>query len=244
MSDPAFLRRVAALAQFRVVDPRRPELSGADDHHLRAVLRASSGEEVVVTDGRGAWALAAVAAAGLHPLTDVLHEAPPRERSLYLAPLKGDRSEWAIVKATELGVSTIVPLLSHRVVVKCRGEARTKLLARWRRLAHEASAQSRRTHYPTIADPLTPDQVPRDVAVCDFGGDGSWAHVVGVAIGPEGGWEAAEWGGERRRLSLGPTVLRAETAAVAAATLMAFHAPDWGYAHGSGALSNDEVSHD
>ena len=244
MSDPTFLRRVAALGQFRVDDPRRPELSRADEHHLRTVLRAAADEEVVVTDGRGTWAVAAVEPAGLRRLTDVWIEPAPAERTLYLAPLKGDRSEWAVIKASELGVTTIVPLLSRRVVVKVRGETRTRLLARWQRLADEASAQARRTHYPSIGDPLTPSQLPPGVAVCDFDGDGSWSDVASVAIGPEGGWEPGEWGTGRHRLSLGPTVLRSETAAVAAATLMAFHATGERFAHQSGAMRNDESSHD
>jgi len=69
------------------------------------------------------------------------------------------------------------------------------------------------------------------VAVCDFDGDGDWSGVSSVAIGPEGGWAPSEWDGHRR-LSLGPTVLRAETAGVVAASLLAFDAGDWGFTAG------------
>ncbi len=243
MND-GFVARVAALGQFRVDDPVAPALSRDDDHHLRAVLRAAPGETVVVTDGLGAWALAEVQSSGLRRLTPVERDPEPEPRTLYLAPLKGDRSEWAVVKATELGVATIVPLLSARVAVRFRAEARAKILARWRRLAHEASAQSRRVHYPTIGEPVTPREVPGHVGVADFGGDARWSGVNAVAIGPEGGWDDGEWGEDRHRLSLGPTVLRAETAAIAAATLLAFHGSDWRWRHEPRQMGNDESSYD
>ena len=243
MTD-AFLSRVAALGQFRVDDPAAPTLSRDDDHHLRAVLRAKPGETVVVTDGLGAWALAEVQSVGLGRVTPVEREPEPEPRTLYLAPLKGDRSEWAVVKAIELGVSAIVPLLSARVAVRFRAEARVKTLARWRRLAREASAQSRRVHYPTIGEPVVPREVPGDVGVADFAGDARWSGVNAVAIGPEGGWDDGEWGEDRHRLVLGPTVLRAETAAVAAATLLAFHGPDWQWRHEPRRMGNDESSYD
>ncbi len=243
MSD-GFLARVAALGQFLVDDPAVPVLARDDDHHLRAVLRATPGETVVVTDGAGAWAIAEVEPSGVRLVTDVTREPAPEPRTLYLAPLKGDRSEWAVIKATELGVAAIVPLLSARVAVRFRADARAKILARWRRLAREASAQSRRVHYPTIGEPVSPHEVPGDVAVADFAGGARWAGISAVAIGPEGGWDDGEWDQDRPRLSLGPTVLRAETAAVAAATLLAFHGADWPWPHGPRDLGNDESSYD
>ena len=243
MSD-GFLSRVATLGQFRVDDPARPVLSRDDDHHLRAVLRAAPGESVVVTDGHGAWAIAHVEPNGLELVTPVEHEPEPVARTLYLAPLKGDRSEWAVVKATELGVSSIVPLISERVAVRFRADARVKVLARWRRLVHEASAQSRRVHYPTIGEPVTPRDVPDHVAVAEFAGGERWSGVTAVAIGPEGGWSDGEWDEDRPRLALGRTVLRAETAAVAAATLLAFHSAEWRWPHGPRQMGNDESSYD
>ena len=243
MSD-GFLARVATLGQFRVDDPARPVLSRDDDHHLRAVLRAATGESVVVTNGHGSWAIARVEPDGLEPVTPVEREPEPEPRTLYLAPLKGDRSEWAVVKATELGVISIVPLLSARVAVRFRADARAKVLARWRRLAHEASAQSRRVHYPTIGEPVSPRDVPEHVAVADFAGGERWSGVTAVAIGPEGGWGESEWDEGRPRLALGRTVLRAETAAVAAATLLAFHSAEWRWPHGPLQMGNDESSYD
>lgn len=222
-------RRVAALAQFNVEDPERPTLTRDDEHHLRSVLRARSGEEVVVTNGRGTWALCSVSESGLTRVSEVHVDAASPETTLYVVPLKGDKSEWVVAKATELGVTRIVPLVSERIVVKFKGEVRDKVLARWRRIAREASGQCRRTYETQIGEPVHVRDVPAGVAVADFDGDGDWNGVRAVAIGPEGGWAPGEWDEPRRRLSLGPSVLRGETAGVVAASLLAFGAGGWGF---------------
>jgi 16S rRNA (uracil1498-N3)-methyltransferase len=221
-------RRVAAVAQFHVADPGQPTLSATDEHHLRTVLRAKSGEEIVVTDGAGAWSLAEVGDHALHRVTPVHVDPPSPQTTLYLAPLKGDRSEWTVVKATELGVQRIVPLMSARVVVRFRGETRDKIVARWRRLAHEANGQSRRTYDVVVDVPIHVRDVPVNVPFTHFDGDSDWNGVHSVCVGPEGGWDVGE-SQEHPRLSLGPTVLRAETAGVVAASLLAFGAGGWGF---------------
>jgi 16S rRNA (uracil1498-N3)-methyltransferase len=222
-------RRVGALAQFHVDDLEAPELRREDEQHLRKVLRAREGEEVVVTDGQGSWALYEVLSFGLRRVSDVTLDPPTPETSLYLTPLKGDRAEWAVAKATEVGVSRVVPLIAERMVVKFKGEAREKILARWRRLAAEASNQCRRTYDVVIGDPIRVKDVHSLVAVADLGATGNWAGLRSVAIGPEGGWAKDEWDVGRRRVGLGPTVLRAETASVVAASLLAFQAGGWGF---------------
>jgi RsmE family RNA methyltransferase len=110
------------------------------------------------------------------------------------------------------------------VAVKFKGEARDKILDRWRRISDEATGQCRRTYDLAIGEPLTPAQVSASVAVADFGGDKVMTNVTAIAIGPEGGWAPSEWGDERRFLSLGSSVLRAETAAIASAALMSLGA--------------------
>jgi 16S rRNA (uracil1498-N3)-methyltransferase len=228
-------RRVAALAQFSVKDLDAPFLESPDDHHLRAVLRANFGEEVVVTDDNGSWALCEVLEHGLHRVSPVQRDDQPETTTLYLAPLKGDRSEWAVAKATELGISVIVPLVSEHLAVKFKSETREKMLRRWRRIAHESGAQSRRSYGVAIGEPVRVHDVPEDVAVADFGGEPDWRGVRAVAIGPEGGWGREEWSSNRRRLSLGPSVLRAETAGVVAASVLAFGAGEWGFTLGPNA---------
>jgi 16S rRNA (uracil1498-N3)-methyltransferase len=227
-------RRVAALAQFHVDNLEAPELSRDDEHHLRKVLRASETEEVVVTDGQGSWALYEVLSFGLRRVSDITLDPPTPETSLYLTPLKGERAEWAVAKATEVGVSRIVPLIAERMVVKFKGEAREKILARWRRIAAEASNQCRRTYDIVIADPIKVKDVHSLVAVADLGATGNWAGLRSVAIGPEGGWAKDEWDVGRRRVGMGPTVLRAETAGVIAASLLAFQAGGWGFTFDGG----------
>jgi 16S rRNA (uracil1498-N3)-methyltransferase len=232
-------RRVAALTQLHVADVAAPVLGRDDDHHLRRVLRADVGEEIVVTDGAGAWRFARVAASGLELVSEVHLDPALPETVLYLAPVRGERGEWAVAKATEAGVSRIVPLVSERVQ-KFRGEARDKTLSRWRRIAAESCGQCRRSYDLVIDEPLRPDQVPAEVAVCDFDGEGDWSGATAVAVGPEGGWAPGEWGDERRRLSLGPTVLRGETAALLAAALVSFANGSWGFTLRGRDLGNDE----
>lgn len=220
---------MAALGQFHVDDPSRPSLTPGDEHHLRTVLRARSGEEIVAADGRGTWSICEVTDSGLTRVTPVHSDPMTTPTTLYLAPLKGDRSEWVVAKATELGVSCIVPLISERLVVKFRGETRDKIVARWRRIAAEAGGQCRRTYDVVVAEPVLVADVPSDVRVADFDGAGDWTGVTGVAIGPEGGWAPGEWASTRVRVALGPTVLRAETAGVVSASLLAFGAGEWGF---------------
>jgi 16S rRNA (uracil1498-N3)-methyltransferase len=222
-------RRVAALGQFRVEDPEHPVLGKDDEHHLRSVLRARTGEEVVVTNGRGAWSLCDVGDVALTRVTPVHHDPTTSLTTLYLAPLKGDRSEWAVGKATELGVSRIVPLVSERVIVKFKGETRDKIVTRWRRIAGESCGQCRRTYDVEVGEPVDVANVPAGVGIGDFDGESNWNGVTSVAVGPEGGWAPGEWAEDRRRLSLGPTVLRAETAGIVAAALLAFGAGGWGF---------------
>ena len=218
-------RRVAALTQIRVNDLENPALSRDDDHHLRRVLRARDGEEIVLSDGRGSWRLAGVTSTGLDVLSDVVTDPTPVKTTLYLAPLKGERGEWAVAKATEVGVARIVPLVSQRVAQKFRGEARDKVLSRWRRIADETCAQCRRTYDLLISEPVTPAEVPARVAIAD----GDWSGLTAVAGGPEGGWAPGEWDEGRRRVSLGPTVLRGETAGVVAAAILSFTNGSWGF---------------
>lgn len=221
-------RRVAALAQFHVESPSDPILDAASEHHLRKVLRAKDGEEVVVTDGRGSWAICVVDAVGLRRVSDVEYDESAPTTTLYLAALKGDHAQWAVAKATELGVSRVVPLLTTRSVVKFSGDVREKTLARWRRVARESAGQCRRTYDVDIADPVAVRDVPANVAVAEIGGSPDWRGITDVAVGPEGGWAEGEWDDGRRRVGLGPTVLRAETAGVVAAALLAFQAGGWG----------------
>ncbi len=227
---------VAAAAMVFVEDPTAPVLTESDAHHLVDVLRLRPGEQVVVSDGAGSWAPCRLvgAARGRDPVDlaqllvvdGPLRSQPKPEVAITVAfaPAKGDRPEWVTQKLTELGVDRIVPLQSARSVVRWDGERGRRAVDRLRRVAREASAQSRRPWLPE----LTPVTTVAELAT-RAGGPPSLAHPGGerpslahplVAVGPEGGWDDQEldrWSG---RVGLGPTLLRAETAAVAVGTLL------------------------
>jgi len=138
------------------------------------------------------------------------------------APPKGDRPEWAVQKLTELGVDVIVPLLAARSVVRWTGDRTAGPVERLRRVAREAAMQSRRAWLPVVEDPLpfAAAAARPGAALAVAGGDPpSLARPV-VLVGPEGGWDTDELGAGLPTIGLGPHVLRTETAAVVAGTLL------------------------
>jgi len=158
----------------------------------------------------------------------VVEPAPEHPVTVGLALTKGTRTEWAVQKLTELGVDRIVPLVTERTVVQVMG--RQDALARGerlRRIAREAAAQSRNPRLPVIADPAmlsavlaTVGEAGSRVAIAEPGGAPLEPGTATVLVGPEGGWTDAELASAPRMLGLGPTVLRAETAAVVAGALL------------------------
>jgi 16S rRNA (uracil1498-N3)-methyltransferase len=138
-------------------------------------------------------------------------------------PVKGDRPEWVVQKLTELGVDRIVALRAERSVVRWEGERADRQVERWVKVAREAAMQCRRTRLPAIEGVVEADLVLASpgTAVAHPGGDGPDLAWPTLAIGPEGGWTARELGLGAHQVGLGPTVLRAETAALTAAALLA-----------------------
>jgi len=129
-----------------------------------------------------------------------------------------------VQKLTEAGVDRIVVLDSLRAVVRWEGERRARAVERLRRVAREAAAQSRRAWLPEVVgaadlDELRSRLAPVPLALAELGGDPPSVRAPAVAVGPEGGWEASEVAGQPM-VGLGPHVLRAETAAVAAGLLL------------------------
>jgi len=215
-------RRVDAAAQVFVDDIAVPELRSAELHHLRRVRRLKDGEQVVVADGSGAWRFCRLIPAGLEVDGEIeLEPAPGPLLTVAFAPVKGERSEWAVAKLTELGVDRIAPLLTERAAVRWQGASGAKALERWRRVADEACSQSRRVRRPEILTPIVPATL--------VGVDGAALAVLGgpalkrdcriIAVGPEGGWSPAERDLGLDEVGLGTGLLRSETAAVAAGVL-------------------------
>jgi len=219
-------------------------LRGDAYHHLARVLRAKVGDEVTLFDGGGREAEARVTR--IWPTEILLEVAPVRSSApapvaitLVVALLKGEKMDWVVQKATELGVARIAPAASANAVVKLDGERRAGRRARWEKIAADAARQCGRADVPEITE-------IRDIAAALATGPG-WRVLfhealrdaslrrllpvdrpseVTVAVGPEGGFAKDEVEIARRAgyvvSGLGPRILRAETAALVALALIGF----------------------
>jgi 16S rRNA (uracil1498-N3)-methyltransferase len=221
-------------------------LSPAQAHYLAAVMRRGPGETVLVFNGRdGEWR-ARIATLGRGAATLALEERArpqgPAPDLWLLAPvLRRETLEWMVEKATELGASRILPVTSERSAV---ARTNTKRLAA---IATEAAEQCRRLDVPAIAEPaplaavLAAWEPGRSLLLADETGTappvaavlrGAEAASWAVLVGPEGGFAPRELDGFRnlpfcRPASLGPRILRAETAALAALSVLQALAGDW-----------------
>jgi 16S rRNA (uracil1498-N3)-methyltransferase len=228
-------------------DETTATLAGAQAAHLGRVLRAQPGVEADVVAGGRVFR---------SHITDVLADevrfelgeevaaAPALPVTLAMSVFKFDRMEWALEKATELGVATVAPLLAQRTE-KHLAQAAEKRVERWRRIVHEAAQQSRRSDVPQVEPPVklsTHVKLPpaalrivlaeqehattlRQAVEEAMAAAGEELPQLEIAIGPEGGWSAAEetlfaengW----RAVTLGPRILRAETACITALSVVA-----------------------
>jgi 16S rRNA (uracil1498-N3)-methyltransferase len=213
------------------------EVDGADGHHLQRVRRLRAGETVTVADGAGTWRLYRVASTSsawwrLEPQSPVTQEPELRPRvSLAVALTKAGALETVVARCTELGVARVTPVRTRRSVVRWDDAHAARALERLRAAAREAAAQSRRSRLPEITSVSDLDEVASrsGVLVADRGGapagaldappsDAGWT----VVVGPEGGLDPEELArlGDKLRLGLGPFVLKAETAPIAAVALL------------------------
>jgi 16S rRNA (uracil1498-N3)-methyltransferase len=150
-----------------------------------------------------------------------VQEQPSPPLTVATAIPKGDRVEWMVQKLTELGVSEIVFVDYARSVVSWKGERAERQLGRLRTVAREAASQSRRVWLPTLRGPVAFAEAAAipEAALADPDGE-SRTDFAAVLIGPEGGLTDEERRLCRRAVSLGPQILRIETAAIAAAALI------------------------
>ncbi|MGC0774587.1 MAG: RsmE family RNA methyltransferase [Candidatus Acidiferrum sp.] len=215
-------------------------MEGDAAHHLGHVLRAQTGQLYELSDGSSAW-LARIESVSRHRVEFALIEqlsAPPSavDVVLLLSIVKFDSFEWAIEKATELGVARIVPLAAARSE-KGLLSAAAKRSQRWQKILVEASQQSRRLRVPQLGDPAKPAQAFA-AQTANFrlmlsersdapsfrsafeGANHARPVTAALAIGPEGGWTDDELAAARtagfHEASLGQLILRTETAVVAA----------------------------
>jgi 16S rRNA (uracil1498-N3)-methyltransferase len=214
-------------------------LTGEHADHLVRVLRARVGQEFDISAGtavrRGRITDITPTRVGFE-LGEEVPEATPADVTLLLAVFKFDRMEWAIEKCTELGVSRIVPVIARRTAAHLASAA-AKRAERWRRIALQAAQQSRRATPPEISAPLKLTEaasLPADLRIVlaeseqrthlhDALAARSPAGDTALAIGPEGGWTGDELQIFQKAgwisVSLGSTILRAETAAIAATAI-------------------------
>ena len=212
-----------ARAHVFVADVEAPELAPDDRHHLERVLRLRPGDELTVADGAGRWRRCRFGPA-LEADGDVEVEVPPAPAiTLAFALTKGERPEWTVQKLTEVGVDRIVPFVSARSVVRWDEAKAARNAERLRRVAREAAMQSRRTFLPAIEGVTSFADVAGRPGAALAAPDGRPPDLARACllVGPEGGWTDEELALAPVRVALGPTVLRAETAAVAGAVLLA-----------------------
>lgn len=217
------LRRSAA--HVLVDDLEVPQLDEAAAHHVVRVLRVADGDVVTVTDGAGGWRPCRATGGGIEPSGEIVTEprpAPPIE--LYVAIPKQNRPEWLVQKATELSVDKIVFVHAERSVVRWSDERAGRHLVKLQKVAAEAAMQSRRVWLPVVDGPVSAAEVLErgapHMVVAEPGGRPIRAGDRAVVVGPEGGWSERELALAGERVGLGDTVLRVETAAVAACALM------------------------
>lgn len=204
-----------------MADLDAPELVADDHHHLSRALRLRAGDAITLSDGRGRWRAARFA--GVPEPSGPIHrvEAPAEPITIGFTPVKGDRPEWTVRRLTELGVDHIWVLQSDRSVVKWAGERSQKQVDRLEKVSREASMQSRRVWLPTIelAGRAVEVMARPGVVVADREGRRPTRADRTILIGPEGGWTPEEMASAAETVVLGQQVMRAETAALAAAAL-------------------------
>ncbi|MBO0886543.1 MAG: 16S rRNA (uracil(1498)-N(3))-methyltransferase [Acidimicrobiales bacterium] len=219
-----------AAAHVFVDDLERCVLSEDDAHHLFSSLRLRPGEAVSVSDGKGRWRLCRVGgrrgADELEtdgPITEVPRPAPPL--TVGFALTKGGRPDQVVQRLTELGVDQLVPLATARSVVRWSPADAGRHVERLRRVARAAAMQSRLAHLPEVSPLVDLRQVsdlwpPDQLALAHPGGRPISLEQRVVLVGPEGGWEPAELETGLATVDLGPTRLRADTAAIAVGVLL------------------------
>jgi 16S rRNA (uracil1498-N3)-methyltransferase len=234
-------------AAARLASGAEIELDRAQAHYLRSVLRLGTGKAVAVfnaTDGEWLCRVSEIGKGASLAVERQLREPEPEaETDLWLifAPIKRTRLDWLVEKATELGVSALLPVWTARTQVERVN------LERLRAHAIEAAEQSERVSVPEIRAPEALHRVlaswpaARRLVLCDESGAGEPisdaaarlpAGPVALLVGPEGGFDETELDAMGKlsfvtRVGLGPRVLRAETATLAAVAVFQAIAGDW-----------------
>ncbi|MFE0255940.1 16S rRNA (uracil(1498)-N(3))-methyltransferase [Streptomyces sp. NPDC059010] len=248
MTAPVFV-----VEHFRAGGAGQYVLDGPEGRHAVSVKRLQPGEEVVLTDGAGRYAVCDVVGTEgkdrlIVHMTGVAEEPEPTPRITVVQALpKGDRGELAVETMTEVGVDAIVPWQAARCITQWKGDRGLKALGKWRATAREAGKQSRRVRFPEVADAATTKQVAALLAEADLAavlhsdfeyGSEPLATVelpaegrIVLVVGPEGGVSKDELAlfheAGAKACVLGPSVLRTSTAGTAAAALLLGRTGRW-----------------
>jgi 16S rRNA (uracil1498-N3)-methyltransferase len=227
-------------------------LTDADAHHILHVMRNAPGDLIELCDGKGRCYLAVIASVQNKGVTCRLEEPlPDREPSvrctLAFSLLKGEKAEWVLQKATELGVSGFIPFVSERSVARLEEKKARERLKRWEKITLAASCQSKRSVIPYIMPPCNWQQLVgrfADFHKVLFFFEGTGGYPLSTVLqevpdapillitGPEGGFSPAEAATARyhgaETVTLGPRILRAETAALIATALVLYQVGELG----------------
>lgn len=227
-------------------------LSGEDAHHLLRVLRVSAGESLELCSETGECRRAEILSAEKNRLTCRLGDfLPDSEASVLVSVafglLKGEKAEFVLQKATELGAAGFIPFISGRTVVRPEKELENRR-QRWQKIIRSAAAQSRRSIIPPIQTPVSWQQLlelaktyDKAVLFWEGEGEGRLCNVLKniqpksrilLVTGPEGGFSNEEAATAKSHglesVTLGPRILRAETAALAALAVSLYQAGEMG----------------
>ncbi len=218
------------------------QLEESASHHLSKVLRMQAGRELILFNGKGGEYAASIQEVGKKQVSVSIadfaseNRQSPLQLELAIGISRGERFEWVLQKATELGVTKITPLVTERTEVKVTGDRQEKIMERWQQILISACEQCQRNLLPELSPPqhigdwlsnvashlrfvlhhrdsktLPADQQPQSIA---------------LLIGPEGGLSESEIVQAQHKnfnaLTLGPRVLRTETAPIAAISLVQY----------------------
>ncbi len=218
------------------------QLEETASHHLSKVLRMQAGRELILFNGTGGEFTAIIQEVSKKYVTVAVaeHIADNRESPLQLELAigisRGERFEWVLQKATELGVTKITPLITERTEVKVGGDRQEKLVDRWQQIVISACEQCQRNLLPELSAPVQISEwltaVNSDLRFVLHHRDSKTLPAeqkpqsVTLLIGPEGGLSESEISQAQAKdfnaLTLGPRVLRTETAPVAAISLVQY----------------------
>ncbi|UOF88916.1 16S rRNA (uracil(1498)-N(3))-methyltransferase [Fodinisporobacter ferrooxydans] len=228
-------------------------ITGDDVKHITRVLRMKPGDTVIVSDGCGTSCTVALKELQeFEVIGDIRHSLQSREPQVKITLVqglpKGDKMDLIVQKGTEIGVSEIIPVETARSIVKYDEKKQTKAVERWRKIAKEAAEQAHRDAIPAVQRPQPLRQWMNklsqyDLVLVPYEGEivqtmqqilrtAGPIHRICIAIGPEGGWDDGEIAEflalHAQPVTLGPRILRTETAGLVAAAVILYEYGEMG----------------